>query len=151
MSNRLAIAIRQRMADQGLEGRTGDAARTIGVSYPTLLAVLAGRSKPNKATAPKYQAFLGLNDEDWAHLVSDLRTERGERTPGRRGRRPAAETADDDGPVMATTRRGGDAGGDTADLQRAVRALGALLQDGLALKVHTAPADLRAVIERIVG
>ena len=144
MPNKLATALRTRMNEQGLEGRTADAAKVVGVSYPSLSAVLAGKAKPNKATGAKYQAYLGIGDDDFANLLGDVQVVRKPRgttaSPARKAGRPAGRPA---AAKPATT------GGD--DLTRAARALGDLLQDALALRVHRASPELRNVIERILG
>ena len=145
MPNKLATALRTRMNEQGLEGRTADAAKVVGVSYPSLSAVLAGKAKPNKATGAKYQAYLGIGDEDFANLLGDVQVVRKPRAesaaPARKAGRPAGRPA----AKPAASHGGGD------DLTRAARALGDLLQDALALRVHRASPELRNVIERILG
>ena len=144
MPNKLATALRTRMNEQGLEGRTADAAKVVGVSYPSLSAVLAGKAKPNKATGAKYQASLGIGDDDFANLLGDVQVVRKPRvttaSPARKAGRPAGRPA-----AAKPAATGGD------DLTRAARALGDLLQDALALRVHRASPELRNVIERILG
>lgn len=143
MPNKLATALRTRIAEQGLEGRTVEAAKAIGVSYPSLAGVLAGRAKPNKATGARYQAFLGIGDEDFANLLGDVQVARKPRedgAPARKVGRPAGRP-----------KASGGGAGNGDELARAARALGDLLQDGLALRVHRASPELRGVIERILG
>jgi len=143
MPNKLANALHTRMNEQGLEGRTADAAKAIGVSYPGLAAVLSGKAKPNKSTGAKYQAYLGIGDEDFRNLLSDVQVVRKPRAtsaPARKAGRPAGRPA-----AVKPSTSSGD------ELARAARALGDLLQDGLALRVHRASPDLRNVIERILG
>jgi hypothetical protein len=145
MPNKLATALRTRINEQGLEGRTAEAAKAIGVSYPSLAGVLAGRAKPNKSTGARYQAFLGIGDEDFANLLGDVQVARKPRGDGAAPRKPGRPAGRPAGAGKAA------AGGNGDELARAARALGDLLQDGLALSVHRASPEIRSVIERILG
>jgi hypothetical protein len=170
MSSKLAIALKTVLEERGLAGNLGGAAKSIGVAYPSLKKVLDGAAKPNKATAGKYQAFLGISDEDFANLLGG-KAARAAKAPGaRRGRKPAAETqevppgAGDDvqaddaeknvtraiSPTTEPTYARRSLAGDVA-LDRALAALDGVLKDDLALRVHAAPAGIRALIGRILG
>ena len=160
MSSKLATALTTVLAERGLAGNLGEAAKKIGVAYPSLKKVLDGVAKPNKATIGKYQAFLGVDDEDFANLLVSPPGK-----PARRGRRMTVEaealpseecvsTAEKD-PTRAispTTESAYAHGGRReAGFDRALAALDGVLQDGLALRVHAAPAGIRALIARILG
>ncbi len=155
MTNKLATALATVIAEQQLTGNYGKVAERIGVSYPSLRAVLAGKGKPNKATAAKYQKFLGIGAEDFAHLLADAPrggrpTKAARAAKDVRATEPVTQSAPDSAakaprsipPAVAT------AGG--KDLDRALAALNDVLADDLALRVHAASPGLRALIARIV-
>ena len=182
MSSKLATALKTVLSERNLTDNLGEAAKKIGVAYPSLKKILDGESKPNKATAGKYQSFLGIEDEDFANLLgikvatSDDAPKLSKRskatvTRGRKaGRSSATETEEvlpqanpealpDDAEKNATraiaptteasfARR---TAANEASLDRALAALDAVLKDDLALRVHAAPAGMRALITRILG
>lgn len=149
MPNRLATALATIIAEKQLGGNLGKAAEQIGVSYPSLRAVLAGKGKPNKATATKYQRFLGLDADDFASLLDDA--QRGGK-PSKLQRAPKARLTTESAPTEPpelnptniTTRPHN-------ELDRALAALQTVLADDLALKVHAASPGMRALIARMLG
>jgi len=179
MSSKLAIALKTVLEERGLAANLGDAAKKIGIAYPSLKKVLDGNAKPNKATAKKYQSFLGVADDDFATLMSSTtrkgtKAEKPEKKKaaserGRQGRKQAAETEE----VLTGTNNA--AYSDTAEkeltramfpttqpayvragssetaLNQALAALDSVLKDDLALRIHAAPAGIRALISRMLG
>jgi len=109
MLNKLATALQTVIGERGMADDLGAAAKQIGVAPLSLKKVLAGVAKPNKATVGKYQAFLGIGNDDFAHLLEpkaaqadkpvktskakkDPKTAKAKGTRGRPRRNRAAET-----------------------------------------------------------
>lgn len=185
MASKLATALKTVLSERNLADNLGEAAKKIGVAYPSLKKILDGDSKPNKATAGKYQSFLGIEDEDFANLLG-LKAEKSDDAPklpkpakrgkatvtrGRPAGRPSATETEEVPPQANTEAQPDDAEKDVtraiaptteasfarrtaateASIDRALAALDAVLKDDLALRVHAAPAGVRALIVRILG
>lgn len=167
MSSKLATALKTVLEERGLADNLGDAAKKIGVAYPSLKKVIDGVAKPNKATAGKYQSFLGIEDEDFANLLGGKAHKVKAEKQGRGRRKAAAETEevpsqlgneasdaekDVTRAISPTTEPTYSRHGSVSDaLDRALAALDGVLKDDLALRVHAAPAGIRALIVRILG
>jgi DNA-binding XRE family transcriptional regulator len=111
-------------------------AKAIGVSTVSVRGVLSGKSKPNAATSSKYAGFLGLPVEETAKPAK-----KGRKTKGKQAKTPKSAKA------AKGTRR---ATGLGAELVSAVSAAAAVLDDQLALAVHTAGAAERDLIARLL-
>ena len=129
----LAAAVAAQIKTQKLSKAA--AAKAIGVGAPGLAALLAGKSRPNGATMPKYAKFLGISVEEVAKLA---------------GRSPEA-AAKGKGKARKTKARparaakgGGRAGG--ISLDEAV----ALAGDALAIAVHRADSTTRELLARLI-
>lgn len=109
-------------------------AKAIGVSIVSLRGVLSGKSKPNAATSSKYAAFLGLPDE--------------EAKPGKKAK--AAKQGRKAKATGKTTRKSSKQIGLGAELVSAVSAAAGVLDDELALAVHTAGKIERELIARLL-
>ena len=185
MSNKLATALQTVISERGMADNLGEAAKKIGVAYLSLKKVLDGTAKPNKATAGKYQAFLGVDKDDFANLLGpksekSAKPAKAPKAPkqakapkvagarGRPRRSPAAETEEVSTPttsysdtpdgekdvtraIAVTTEPSYAHSGTSVALERALAALHGVLKDDLALRVHAAPAGVRALIQRMLG
>jgi hypothetical protein len=186
MSNKLATALQTVIGERGMADNLAEAAKKIGVAYLSLKKVLDGAAKPNKATAGKYQAFLGIDNDDFANLLEPkadkpAKAAKAPKAPkqpkppkvagtrGRPRRSPAAETEEvatpttttySDTPdsekdvtraIAVTTEPSYAHRGTTEPLEWALAALHGVLKDDLALRVHAAPAGVRALIQRMLG
>jgi len=171
MTTKLATALTTVLDERGLSSNLGKAAEAIGVSYPSLRAVLNGSGKPNKATAAKYRDFLGVSEDDFTNLLADSsrggKKAKGEKpAKGKRGR-PAAATAEvafsraDEGesevlspedvaPAAATPRAARAKASTSGDLEQALAAIQGFLDDELVLKVHAASPAMRSLIAKIL-
>lgn len=169
MTTKLATALTTVLNEKGLSSNLGKAAEAIGVSYPSLRAVLNGSGKPNKATAAKYRDFLGVTEDDFTNLLADSsrggKKSKGEKpAKGKRGR-PAAVGADvtftadpgdsevlspEDVAPVATPRASRSKPSSSGDLDHALAAIQGFLDDELVLKVHAASPAMRSLIAKIL-
>ena len=119
-------------------------AKAIGVSTVSVRGVLKGKSKPNATTAKKYAAFLGV---DVAELLSAKAGKRGAKS--RKVKAPKAPKA-----AKRAQKRGRkakrSAAGLGAELISVVSAAAGVLDDDLALAVHTAGKVERELISRLL-
>lgn len=112
-------------------------AKAIGVSTVSVRGVLSGKSKPNAATSSKYAAFLGLPVEETAKPAK-----KGRKAKTTKAAKPGRKAKAAKGPRRAT--------GLGAELVSAVAAAAGVLDDQLALAVHTAGATERDLIARLL-
>lgn len=130
----LATAVAAQIKAQKLSKAA--AAKAMGVGAPGLAALLAGKSRPNNATMPKYAKFLGISVEEVAKLAG--RSPEAAPKGKAKGKAKAPKAAKGKG-----GRRPSAAG---ISLDEAV----ALAGDALAVAVHRADATTRELLARLV-
>ncbi len=142
MSTTLAKALSTKQKTDKLS--TEALAKAIGVSTVSLRGALKGKSKPNKATASKYAAFLGLSEADIsggegkkpaAKKAGKKPAKAGKKVRAAKASKPAAKAKKTSNQALAQT------------LQQAVHVLG----DKLAVTIHSADKATRDLIGRILG
>lgn len=126
-------------------------AKAIGVSTVSVKGVIDGKSKPNATTAKKYAAYLGI---DVAELISVNAAKKSSKGKGAKAKAPKAAKAAAQGKKSSTKVSAKSAGktkvGLGAELSRAIGVAAAVLDDELALAVHTAGKLERDIIGRLL-
>lgn len=115
-------------------------AKAIGVSTVSVSGVLKGKSKPNAATAKKYADYLGI---EVGELVAPKPTKGGKKSAKPRVAKAAKRAAKSGRSVAAK--------GLGAELVSAVSAAAAVLDDALAVAVHSAGKLERSIIARLLN
>ena len=147
MSTNLSKALSSKQAESKLSIEA--LAKAVGVSTVSVRGVLSGKSNPNAKTAAKYAKFLGLEVTE----VSPAKKARA----GKKAKKAtkAAKTARTAKAPKANA-KGGKAKahapqlGLGAELVSAVSAAAGVLDDQLALAVHTASKTERELIARLL-
>jgi hypothetical protein len=151
MSTPLANALLEKQKADGLSS-IGALAEAIGVGYSSLDAVLRKGAKPNAATRTKYQKWLGLDGDQFAGLIGDEAGAESAKPAKKAGRKAKGAKK-----VAKPARKGRKAApakaprGPAGILADAIEVVGSLVNDDLAIRVHEADDEARAIINRILG
>lgn len=142
MSINLAKILKTKQSETKLSNEA--LAKAIGVSIVSVTGVLKGKSKPNATTAKKYAAFLGIDITELAKAKSGKVTKRVAKsvklTKTKAGK--SSKTA-----KSAKLSRSAGLGSDLLD---AVSVAATVLNDALAVAVHTASKVERDLIGRLL-
>ena len=126
-------------------------AKAVGVSTVSVRGVLSGKSNPNAKTAAKYAKFLGLEMTDVSpakkvHAGKKAKKKAAEPKAARTNKAPNATAKRSKTKVKANAPQLGLG----AELVSAVSAAAGVLDDRLALAVHTAGKIERELIARLL-
>lgn len=138
MSINLTKTLKAKQAESKLSNEA--LAKAIGVSTVSVTGVLKGKSRPNATTAKKYATYLGLE-------VAELAGAK----PAKAGKKAAKPRKAAVAKGVAKTGRKTASQGLGAELVSAVSAAAAVLDDDLALAVHTAGKLERSLIARLLN
>ncbi len=93
----IATLIKEKAGDTPVTKLAAD----IGISYPTLVKAMDGKSKPNSGTIPKYAKFLGLEPAALAEKLGvkfkEKKAKAGKKM-GKRGRKAKKQISSNDNP-----------------------------------------------------
>ena len=147
MSTNLSKALSSKQAESKLS--IDALAKAVGVSTVSVRGVLSGKSNPNAKTAAKYAKFLGIEMTD----VSPAKKTRAGKKAKKAAKGPKAARATK--APKATAKRDKAKSytpqlGLGAELVSAVSAAAGVLDDQLALAVHTAGKTERELIARLL-
>lgn len=134
MSINLTKSLKAKQAEGKLS--TEALAKAIGVSTVSVTGVLKGKSKPNATTAKKYAAFLGID-------IAEL-------TGGKPAKRAAKATKAGKPAKAAKTTKVRRSAGLGTELVNVVAIAAAVLDDQLALAVHSAGKQERELISHLL-
>lgn len=119
-------------------------AKAIGVSTVSVTGVIKGKSKPNATTAKKYAAFLGIDVAELTKVKAGKVAKRGPKAA--KATKAKASTS----PKAAKPAKVRKSAGLGADLLNVVAVAAAVLDDELALAVHSAGKAQRDLIGRLL-